>query len=577
MNLLQFNIKIFVIIIVSFCLIRFGYSDDGDGYKAYKNQLSVEMELLKNLESRLNMLSRPGTDKTNAGKVPLLLKGAGRDGADEQKNIEVFSQTEGLRIIKRLYGYGIYLYSVTADNAPLEEVLKQLVNSNNLEIFLERIEPVVLRKRINVSLENMPFHDVLEIVTGMFGLEFVLNDENRSAIITIPSNLGIANPLEYFRGKIVNTFRKVQIKYPDNELVPDSHFKLGEFFYSMGLTILASQEFMVIAERYPSHVLAKKALVNMAKCYEDVKDFKRARDIYNEFVERYPRDDSLSNIYYAITETLYKEGKYENAIKIYKKILQMYPSTDLTGEIRDHIVTAYYKNKDYSNAFDELIALKKNKTLNIWSVDKDFMVGECLYQMEKYEDAFIVFSNISENDELDSDKVKKAAMMMAQSLHKSDHCIEAIQTFKRWMETYGDDAYSMLSIGKCYRSLNLNRLAIDILVNALSLYSESGYGNEIKFELAMAYSGSELYDNAITLFSEIEKNEDSPLFIDSVFNKAETLFTEKSYKNASASYEKVLPLIDKDKDRAKYVEKRLAACYLNMGLYTKALNAYQNE
>lgn len=585
-----FNYKLIIFSIVVFCFVlhSFPVYCDTDFDAEYKKQLIIEMELLKKMKSRFNSLSEPGDESGDISEIPGIDK-----ESDKENTTGVFSQVEGLKIVRKLYEYGIYLYSVEANRVALKDVFEQLAVSNGLSVSFERIEPAFLKRRIDVSLENMPFQDVLEIVAGIFGIEFVLKDESRLTI-TIPSNIGIESPKEYFRSKIIKTYRKVQIKYPGNENVPETYYKLGEFFYSLGLKIIASQEYKVITERFPRHKLVKDSLMKLAGCYNDLGDFTKARDVYNAFIDRFPHDEGLVNIYWDLTDTYFKEGKYGIAISVYKKILEMFPQAEISAKVRERIVLAYMKNGEYTKAFNTLIALKKRRKLVKWDVEKDFLLGECLYHMNKYQDAFLVFANIKKNKELELEKKKKVHYRIAECLFKSNNCVEAIEMFKEWMQIYGNDAYGMVSVGLCLRELHLYDTGIAILQEALTSFANSEYGDKIKFELAMTYYDSAGFKSAIKYFEDILNNEESELFVESNFYMAESLFMEKKYNEAVLVYNKLLPLYeeksliaedgkedDKDqkkkKERHHYVENRIGTCYKNMGLFSKALDAYQTK
>ncbi len=579
MKIKNFNIKtVAILLFTALCLANSGYGEDLLD-EEYRKQLNIEIQLLKKMESRFNELG--GSVELEEGLSQQTLKSGkkgGVGGGQKKKksdDIAIFSEIEGLRIIRKRYEFGIYLFSVTADEVSVKDVFKQLAHSNNLKISFERIEPVILRKAVEISLNGLPFQDVLEIVSGIFGLEFMINEKNKGLTVTIPSNIGIETPEKYFRNKIVKTFRKAQIKYPGDENIPESHYKLGDYFYSVGLKIIASQEYKMVAERYPRHELAKKSLIKIAQCFMDIGDYKRARDMFDKYIEQYPNDAALDNVYFAITDTWFKEGKYNIAISIYKKILELYPGTELAKEIRERVAMARYKNKEYAKAFNILIALKKSRKKSDWNVEKDFIIGECLFNMGKYDDAFVVFANVGEDKELDKGNVKTARLRKAECLQKTDHCVEAIQGFNNWMHIYGNDVKAMLLTGKCLRKVELYSLAIDILDKALPIDQAGEYKWKIKYEIALTLFSSELYDGAITAFSEIAENNDGGMYLNSIFYEAESYFNRKEYKDAVTLYKKVSELMDKETERYDLVVERIAECYQNMGLFSKALDVYQ--
>lgn len=535
----------------------------------YNKQLMIEMELLDKLKSRFNLISETGGTSRKSGL------------SEDGNVIKVFGDVNGLIIIKKLYEFGIYLYSVEATEIPLKDVLKELARANDMDILFERVEPAFLKRRIDVALANVTFQDILEIVTGMFGLDFLFNND-KSLKITTPSNMGIDTPLEYFNSKIIKTYRKAQIKYPSNEFIPETYFKLGNFFSSMGLKIIASQEFAVVAERYPKHELVKDTLINLAQCYMDLGDLKKARDVYNGFINRFPYDESLIDIYWDLTDTWYQQGKYGISISIYKKILEMFPKSGLSGKIRERIVSSYMKREEYSKAFNTLIVLKKRRDFK-WDVKKDFLLGKCLYRMGKYQDSFMIFADIVKNKGLSEKEVNTANYIIADCLYKTNNHMESIQMFKKWIIENGNDAYAMLVIGKSLRTLNLFDTGIEILSDALVNFSDSTYGGQITHELAMTHYMNAEYEQATNLWGVIAEDENSKFFMDSNFYIAESLLLDKKFNDAIVQYNKLIPfyenrsLTTEETERFQLIKNHIGTCYQSIGLVSKALDAYGNE
>ncbi|MGR3179068.1 MAG: tetratricopeptide repeat protein [Candidatus Anammoxibacter sp.] len=563
MNIFKYKKEIILAVAVVFCSINLSFGGVGGGESS--KLFDDEMELLQKMQSRLKVVKHSFEDSKKAG---LLQTG--------ELTTEIYDEISGLEIIRKLYEFDIYLYSVKADRVPLVDILEQLAFADLTDISFPMVEPAILRKEIDVSLNNLPLQDILEIVTGIYGLESVL-DENLDIKITIPSNLGFKSAEDYFKSKIVKSFRKVLIKYPDHEYVPETHFKLGNFFDLIDQKISAVQEFMVVAQMYPKHVLAKTSLSKVAKNLADMGELKKAKDIYNEFIDKYPNDDSLVNVYLAITNIWHEEERYDIAISLYKKILEMYPWTDLKPEIRERMASSYMKSGKFAEAFDILVVLNDKNDQTERDVEMDYMIGECLYNMGRPEDAFVVFASIVDNEGLEKDKLSKVMLMQAESLYKMNKCIAAIQAYKKWIKISGEDAYGMLFVGKCLRQLNLFSKAAGILENAMMRNTKDVYNDQIRFELAMSYYDGSQYDKAITLFTDISMNEDSPQFVDSKFYGAESLFGKKEYKDAIPGYKELVTLLDEDVVRLNHVGKRLSACYQNLGLYSKPLGADKTD
>lgn len=594
MKSLKYNIQITLLFILIIFPTAITYGDENTNWlrfiEDYNRQLNSEQDLLKRLESRYGELGGRIADHKDLRKsLPATLdktpdKKIDKTARLEKGKTEVFNQIKGLKITRELHEYGIYLYSVSAEDVPLADILNQLAVSNRTGISFVGIDPLVLNRKVNVFMDDASLQDILDILTGMGGLENSFNGDGSINVI-MPSNLGFKDPLEYFHSKIIQSFHKFQIKYPASKYIPESYFKLGEFLCSIGLNIIAIQEFRVVAERYPKHPLVKESIIKIGQCFEFSGNLEQARMAYNEFIERYPTDPLLVEVYWAIANTWFKDEalapvSYEKAITYYKKIIEEYPSSTLTNESHERIVRVYMKNKEFSSAFDELIALKKDEKTVKWDSEMDFMVGECLYQMGRYDEAVAVFASVLKDKVQQEDILRKIVFRMADSLYKTGRWLDAIQAYKRGMEIFKDDsayAYGLLAIGRCFRELELFDQAMDFMREGMERYPDNEFSEDMKFEYAMTLYELKEYDMALKTFSEISLKAEAEMFVNSSFYKAECLFFKKEYNAAIDIYKKVLPLLDDGSERLGYIRKRIGTCYQNMGLFADALDAYHGK
>lgn len=596
MKSLKYSIQIILFFVLIIFLTVIIYGDENIDWlrfiEDHNRQLKSEQDLLKRLESRYGELDGQIADHKDLRRsLPATpYKITNKRDVDKRaelgnRAIEIFSQIKGLEITRQLHEYGIYLFSVSAEEVPLADILNQLALSNHTTISFDRIEPLLLEREANVFLEDKSFQDILEILTGMVGLETSFNGDG-SIRVTIPSNLGFKDPEEYFHSKIIQSFYKFQINYPASKYVPDSYFRLGDFFSSIGLNVIAIQEFSVVAERYPKHPLAKESIIRIGQSFESSGNLEQARMAYNEFIERYPTDPLLVEVYWLIANNWFKDealapGSYEKAITYYKKIIDQYPSNSRANASHERIVQVYMKNKEFSKAFDELIALKRDEKRVGWNAEMDFMVGECLYQMGRYDGAITVFASVLKDKGQQDDILKKIVFRMADCLSKTDRWLEAIQTYRRSLEMFKDDSasvsYGLLAIGRYFRRLELFEQARDFIQEGMERYPDNEFSEDMKFEYAMTLYELKEYDMAIKIFTEILLKADGGMFVDSSFYKAECLFAKKEYKDSLDIYKKLLPLSNDMPERRSYMEKRIGMCYQNMGLFADALDAYRGK
>lgn len=264
----------------------------------------------------------------------------------------------------------------------------------------------------------------------------------------------------------------------------------------------------------------------------DVNDRENIDMSFEKYKEEFPQDTKYrKNIYFALGNYYYKNGRTEEGINIYKEYLK----TNKDIDIGNNLVTILVNEKRYNEVLNYLNILEEND-------DNAYLKGIAYMGIGKYEDADKIFTSLKEKEELPKEFREKVIYNM-------------IKNEFLW-EKYSE----VIERGNAY------------------LKSSYLYGlTEIVDRIGLSYYRLGKYDEAREVFKKLLVIDESKGYAN--FQIAETYFAQKNYDEAKKQYK--LSYLEKSgkkyEEEAKYWELN---CDLNMGeydLYMKKSDEYIKE
>lgn len=476
----------------------------------------------------------------------------------------------------------VVLYTVTAPMATVSEFLKTLTNVCNMKLTIDDdIDASTRASYVTVYLEKVPLEDVLEIVLGSKGLEYVI--KNDGVLVTFSSKLSFSSPVEYFKEKAIELYQKAQIKYPNSPLLTKAYFELGNYYFNVGSYLLAIQEFQTIVDAYPNDELTRHALINIARCYEKLSDFENARHFYFRFIDVYRHDELLDDVYLLIGDTWYTQGEYSKAVSIYKKILNEFsrdnPESSELALLQ--FARSHQGMGDYKSALDAFLSMKKKYSLEKYRAEVEYQIGNCLYQIGNYEEAGAVLGNLLVVEPTNP-AAEDVYCRFADCSYMQGDYFGAVQAYKGVLASFPDSKLAPRAkyyLGTCLQKLKIYNAAIKGFLEGLKEYPTSPYRKAMEFALGQCYFAKEDFRHAYEFFKQyIANGRDKHRIVEANFYIAECLFNEKKYTAAISAYNTMLtldPVIVKSYRESIY--KRIGDCYKELGQLDKSILAYQGK
>jgi outer membrane protein assembly factor BamD (BamD/ComL family) len=92
--------------------------------------------------------------------------------------------------------------------------------------------------------------------------------------------------------ELINKYIELADAYPDDPESPVALFKAGDMSMNLNMSQQAIQIFDRIMKEYPNYEKTPQCLFLKGYIYEnDFRDLQKAKEIYEEFLEKYPEDD----------------------------------------------------------------------------------------------------------------------------------------------------------------------------------------------------------------------------------------------------------------------------------------------
>jgi tol-pal system protein YbgF len=119
----------------------------------------------------------------------------------------------------------------------------------------------------------------------------------------------------------------------------------------------AANQFIAQRQKELERPTDRGALYNLARQRLDQGQTAKARELFQDFLNRFPKDELAANAQYWLGETYYAEKKWNDAIVEFQKVLKEHPGSDKVPDALLKIGMSFQAQGDCKNAllfFDEV-------------------------------------------------------------------------------------------------------------------------------------------------------------------------------------------------------------------------------
>lgn len=542
-----------------------------------QEKLTIEKRNLDKLRTQLQILETDNEIKKPRHRTDSQTHERNNSKQDNNPSI-VINPNDNIVITKEIGEYDVPVYSIEAAQVKIADILQALSASFGKSILIDdEIEPTYLASYVNISIKRSPLQDIIEIVLGLQGLEFIQDDD--VIYVTSMPKAKLDTPIEYYRDKSIQLYQKAQLKYPSDGRIVKAYFELGNYYYGLGFYFLALKEYQIVVEKYRSSQEAKESLFKIGCCYEKLKAFESARRAYFQFSCSYPKDPLVSDAFLSIGDSLAEQGFYNKAIDIYNKIVREYNENKYNAAIdaQFRMAKTYMQMGDYRAAIPLFLKVRWKHFSERTRLETEYYIGNCLYLLNEYQDAGNVFVNYLVSGQ-NLEFAENAGFFLGECLYKQNNYLGAFQVFKKTIESYPASnkiPYGMYYMGRCLRAMNMVKSAIKVLHDGIQSYPTDVYAAKMALEIARCYFDKEDYWLAYNAFSNFVQEYPNDEFIaEGMVGIGDSLFNDKKYEKAVSNYFEVLKTVKKGRI-SRYVLNRIGECYKHLGKLEEEIRVYK--
>ena len=198
-------------------------------------------------------------------------------------------------------------------------------------------------------------------------------------------------------------FEKLLADYPESKLLASMLFQAGESRLKLGETVAARGHFAKAAEVPGSpESLAESIMMRLAETRALTGQHAEAAASYAEFLEKFPKSRWVRNARFGLGFAMENGGDSDNAIPEYRKLLA-------------------------------------DKKVDLWTVRGRFQLGECYFNLQKYEEAIAEFVNVEINYRKYPGWQAKAVLEMGRVLIAQGKKEQAAERLKEVIKRYPNE------------------------------------------------------------------------------------------------------------------------------------------
>ncbi|OGX14908.1 MAG: hypothetical protein A2166_03430 [Omnitrophica WOR_2 bacterium RBG_13_41_10] len=135
----------------------------------------------------------------------------------------------------------------------------------------------------------------------------------------------------------------------DTELVQKAEYEIADCYYQMGDEKKAMERFKTLRAKYPDSKLTAEVMWWLGDYYYRHSDLDLARRYFGSLIQDFPKSDLVASCYYAIGSTYTEEANYQEAVNNFNKVIDLGRS-DISGQAAVAIADIYLKQAKYDLA-----------------------------------------------------------------------------------------------------------------------------------------------------------------------------------------------------------------------------------
>ena len=392
-------------------------------------------------------------------------------------------------------------------------------------------------------------------------------------------------------------FQGFEKKFPFSLALPEAINYQGWCLANQARHQEAINVFQRLIDGYSNNVLVASAILKQAECYRELKDAKRAIELYRKFQKDYPSHELLSQAMLGEAWANFKSGNLAGAKSIINAARQRFsdnPSTALDALFL--LGQIYTEDKDFANANKVYRLITKQRSdprvteALYLAAEAMFNRGDSLLKDGKteegrqaYHDAINCYKDVRAKStlvalvltDLDRLNANRGRIIGESGPEAFQRRFEALKRLLAQVKDRTDlRVLALFRVANCYQALEMPEEASVVYEFLRDRYPDDKAAEQIYFGFIQSLTQRGQMDKANAETEKFKaKYSKSALLNNASLIQAEAQFNSKQYKEALVNYEKSLAA-SKDAATIETIEFRMATAYFNLEEFEKARAAF---
>ncbi len=378
----------------------------------------------------------------------------------------------------------------------------------------------------------------------------------------------------------VRDYRVVIDKYSDDkskqDVVEKSYFGLAWTYLKAGQPDLSIETFKTIKDRSDNKTVKISALVQIGDAYQDLNQFDKALDVYDQILGDYPESPYTDYVQYHQGITLLKMDKIEAATLSFQSLQTNFPQSKYLNDVNYYLAVAYFNKNDWTQARKKIGEFIKNAIPpNELLAEANYILGLSSYNLNDFAFAAEVFQKILKNFPEEPAVIRNAELNLAKCYYKSNKLDEAKNSLKLIALKYPDSEIAqeaLILLGDYFLEEGNYESAINYYKELVSKFPNSDKRFIAYYEMGEAYQAQKDYTSAIHSLQQVDTDKDPELTVKAKLAIAEIFSKELNSQSSIDTYQSIINTSPAYKRDALV---KLADVYLSMKNNDKAIETLQ--
>ncbi len=348
-----------------------------------------------------------------------------------------------------------------------------------------------------ISLEKKDFKSAFNYFSESLETDLEEADKNRAF-------LGLGISLYYLNefNDCIATLSSVNASFPyfEQDIV---NFYIAEAYFAVGNFESAAQFFSKVSS--DSDELNRQSLYGRAYSHFNSGDYTNAVFYFNEFIQKYPKDDSIIDAKFRLADSYYGSKNFERASQIYREIFNLDKSLLNNDFAFYQYGQALFKSGRSNEAISTFRQLQQKFPNGKYADDSQYLIGWIKFQQNNFDEAIEEYKQIPQRYP-NSAIVPISFYSIGDSYYNMGLYENAITYYAKVINEFPNTPYifdAVKGIQDCYIAKDQPENAIDFIDQFLISNPDSRIGDQIQFRKAEIYYSNANYAMALINYSEV--------------------------------------------------------------------------